>query len=248
MKSVQVRCLGSGDAFGSGGRFHPCYHIEAEGLSLLLDCGPSASIAMKRFGVDPDNLDAILVSHLHGDHFGGIPFLIRETQVLGARERPLEIVGPHGTRKRIKDVMEAFFPRSTRKPSPFQLEYDEYASERPFQIGPATVTAYPTEHRMGTNPHTLRVECEGCVVGYSGDSAWTGALVAAARGADLFICESFTYDMSKDGHLCYTTLHERRDELACRRLLLTHMSDEMLRRLSQVEDVVAAEDGMVISL
>jgi ribonuclease BN (tRNA processing enzyme) len=199
--TIQIQCLGSGDAFGSGGRFHPCYHVKAEGLSLLLDCGPSAPIAMKQLGVDPYTLDAIIISHLHGDHFGGIPFLIRETQVLGERERPLVIAGPPGTRERIQTAMENFFPHSTDKNLPFSLEYREFSPPRSLQFGSATVAAFPTEHREGTCPHTLRVEWKGHAIGYSGDSGWTDALVAAARDTDLFICEAFTYDTPKDGHL-----------------------------------------------
>jgi ribonuclease BN (tRNA processing enzyme) len=203
---------------------------------------------MKQLGVDPYTLDAIIISHLHGDHFGGIPFLIRETQVLGERERPLVIAGPPGTRERIQTAMENFFPHSTDKNLPFSLEYREFSPPRSLQFGSATVAAFPTEHREGTCPHTLRVEWKGHAIGYSGDSGWTDALVAAARDTDLFICEAFTYDTPKDGHLSYATLRDRRDELRCRRLLITHMSGEMLARLSQVEAMLPAEDGMVISL
>ena len=65
--------LGTGDAFGSGGRFNTCFLVERSEASLLIDCGASSLIAMRRFGVDPNSIAAILISHLHGDHFGGLP-------------------------------------------------------------------------------------------------------------------------------------------------------------------------------
>jgi ribonuclease BN (tRNA processing enzyme) len=69
---VKVRFLGSGDAFGSGGAF-PDVHPSPIGASqLLLDCGASSLIAMRRFGVDPQAIDTVLLTHLHGDHFGGV--------------------------------------------------------------------------------------------------------------------------------------------------------------------------------
>lgn len=74
MGDVLVQFLGSGDAFGSGGRFQTCFYVKCERTRLLIDCGASSLIAMKRFGVDPGAVDLILVTHLHGDHFGGIPF------------------------------------------------------------------------------------------------------------------------------------------------------------------------------
>ena len=79
---VRVQFLGSGDAFGSGGRFQACIHVHAPYTNLLLDCGASSVIAMKRFGVAPNDIDAILISHVHGDHFGGIPFFILDAQFL----------------------------------------------------------------------------------------------------------------------------------------------------------------------
>ena len=247
-ENMHVQCLGSGDAFGSGGRFHPCFHLKTDTLSLLLDCGPSALISMKRYGVDPYTVDAVILSHLHGDHFGGIPFLIRETQVLGRRERPLIIAGPKGTRDRIERVMENFFPGSTGTASTFAIEYAEFLSAQPLQIGSASVLAYRTAHREGTHPHTLRVACDQRIIGYSGDSAWTDAVTDASRDADLFICEAFTYQTLKEGHLSYGVLRDHRAQLACQRLIITHMSDEMLDLRSQVDDATPAEDGMVFLL
>ena len=53
MNEVAVRFLGSGDAFGSGGRFQTCIHVRSATMGFLIDCGASSLVAMKRFGVDP---------------------------------------------------------------------------------------------------------------------------------------------------------------------------------------------------
>jgi ribonuclease BN (tRNA processing enzyme) len=76
MTTVSIKFLGSGDAFGSGGRLQTCILIETAGAKFLLDCGASALISMKRFGISTADIDKILLTHLHGDHFGGIPFFI----------------------------------------------------------------------------------------------------------------------------------------------------------------------------
>jgi ribonuclease BN (tRNA processing enzyme) len=76
-----LQALGCGDAFGSGGRFHTCFHVSARVVSFLVDCGASALIAMRRFGVDPNTIRTVLISHLHGDHFGGLPFLLLDAQL-----------------------------------------------------------------------------------------------------------------------------------------------------------------------
>ena len=110
---MKVRFLGSGDAFGSGGRFQTCIHVESGASQLLLDCGASSLIAMRRFGVDPQAIDTVILSHLHGDHFGGVPFLILDGQ-FKRRTRPLLVAGPPGVEKRVREAMEVFFPGSTR--------------------------------------------------------------------------------------------------------------------------------------
>ena len=91
MSEVKVRFLGSGDAFGSGGRLQACIHVEAGAMDFLLDCGASALCAMKRLGVPPSSVEAIILTHLHGDHFGGIPFFLLEAQLVSKREKPLVI-------------------------------------------------------------------------------------------------------------------------------------------------------------
>jgi ribonuclease BN (tRNA processing enzyme) len=75
---MRLHVLGCGDAFGSGGRHQSAYLFEASDRLFLLDCGPTALLAMKRAGFAPRDLDAIILSHLHGDHFGGLPFFMIE--------------------------------------------------------------------------------------------------------------------------------------------------------------------------
>ncbi len=77
---MRVRFAGSGDAFGSGGRWQTCIHLSGEGQVLLVDCGVTSLVALKAQGLDPDAVDSVAVTHLHGDHFGGLPFLILDGQ------------------------------------------------------------------------------------------------------------------------------------------------------------------------
>jgi ribonuclease BN (tRNA processing enzyme) len=75
---MQVKFIGSGDAFGNGGRFQACILLRAPGHAddVLLDCGASSLVALKQQRHDPAKIGLVLVSHLHGDHFGGVPFLV----------------------------------------------------------------------------------------------------------------------------------------------------------------------------
>jgi len=241
MSQVEILFLGSGDAFGSGGRFQTCFHVRAEATQFLIDCGASSLIAMKRFGVDPSSLDIILLSHLHGDHFDGLPFLILDAQ-FSRRTRPLVIAGPPGVEARVRDAMEVLFPGSSAVQRKFIVQFAELAEGSETVLGPLSVIPYRVVHPSGAPSFALRVTCGGKVIGYSGDTEWTDTLVQAARGADLFICEAYVFEKKIKYHLDYRTLMDRRTQLGCRRLMLTHMSDDMLQRLQGL-DADWAEDG-----
>ena len=247
MKSVSVKFLGSGDAFGSGGRLQICILIEAAGAKFLLDCGASALISMKRFGVSSADIDKILITHLHGDHFGGIPFFILDSQLISKRTKPLLIAGPPGIKDRIHSAMEIMFPGSSRVKQKFRIEFQELQAGARTEMDQVFVTAEGVAHASGSPSYALRIECAGKSIGYSGDTEWTDNLIKAVRGADLFIAEAYFYEKKIKFHLDYQTLMKKKDELDCKRIILTHMSDDMLRRLDSLE-LEYAIDGKEIIL
>jgi ribonuclease BN (tRNA processing enzyme) len=247
MSKVNVQFLGSGDAFGSGGRFQTCIHVDEGTVRFLLDCGASSLIAMKRWGVNPSLIDIILLTHLHGDHFGGLPFFVLDAQLISRRTRPLVVAGPPGLELRIRDAMEALFPGSSRVQQKFPLEFIDLTDGNVTRIGPLAVTPYGVIHASGAPPYALRVECGGKIIGYSGDTEWTDALIRTAEGADLFVCEAYFFEKRIKYHLDYRTLMAHRTELRCQRLVLTHMSDDMLGRIESL-DGECAEDGKHIVL
>ena len=246
MSQVQLQFLGAGDAFGSGGRFQTCLLLRDRDNALLIDCGASSLIAMKRAGVDPSEIGWVLLTHLHGDHFGGLPFLILDGQ-FSQRTRPLVIAGPPGTRARVEAAMEVLFPGSTGITRRFAVEFVELSERVASAIGPSTVTPFPSQHASGAPSYVLRVEYGGKVVVYSGDTEWAASLVEAARGADLFVCEAYFFEKKIKYHLDYRTLRDQRGRLECRRLILTHMSQDMLNRVHESE-IEWATDGQTILL
>ena len=243
---MKVRFLGSGDAFGSGGRFQTCIHLESSQAQVLVDCGASSLIAMRHFGVDPRAIDAVILSHLHGDHFGGVPFLILHGQFT-RRTRPLLVVGPPGVEARVGEAMEVFFPGSANISRQFDVSFVELTDRVTLTLASLSVTPFGVVHASGAPPFALRVAGDGKIVTYSGDTEWTDSLIEAARGADLFIAEAYFFDKAVKFHLDLATLLRHRPELDCRRLIVTHMSEDMLRHRAALE-VETAEDGKVVEV
>ena len=193
---LEVSFPGSGDAFGSGGRFQACIAVRGEAGHVLLDCGATSLVALKRLGIDPETVDAVFVSHLHGDHFGGIPFLVLDAQ-FGRRERPLTVVGPPGVRERVTRAMEVLYAGSSTIERRFELRFVELPERVVTVVGEFAVTGYAVSHESGAPAYGLRLRCAGKTIAYSGDTAWTDALVELADGADLFICECYSFDKPK---------------------------------------------------
>ncbi len=244
---MRVRFVGCGDAFGSGGRWQTCIQLSEADQVMLVDCGATSLVALKAQGLDPGVIGAVAITHLHGDHFGGLPFLVLDGQFSG-RTAPLLVAGPPGTAARLAQAMESLFPGSSGVQRRFDIRVTELVPDgTPIGLGAAKVRSWEVEHASGAPSLALRVDLGQASFGYSGDTQWTPALAAAARGSNLFAAEAYTYARPIRYHLDYQTLRAHLPELGAQRVVLTHMSGDMLGRLSE-SDQPAAYDGMTIDL
>jgi ribonuclease BN (tRNA processing enzyme) len=243
---VRVTVLGSGDAFGSGGRLHSAYLVEGAGKTFLLDCGPTVLQSLKQVGRDPGAIDFVLISHLHGDHFGGVPFLFLEYRYEQRRSRPFTVYGPPGTERRVQMLFASLFEKTSGEPAPFAVRYDELPPGEARIIEGVRVVPIAVPHAPELVSLAYRVELGRSIL-YSGDTAWTDDFLAHARGVDLFLCECSTYETRLDIHVSYPEVAARARDLGCRRLVLTHLGREPLRHLSELS-LECARDGMTLDL
>lgn len=245
--TLRLTFVGSGDAFGSGGRLQACILLEDGRERVLLDCGTTSLVGLKRLGIDPGSIGLVFLSHLHGDHFGGLPFLILDGQ-FSRRELSLGVLGPAGVETRLAETMEALFPGSSKVERKFPFRAMDSEPGLPYQFDDTggTVTFFNVEHASGAPARAMRIQWRGKVISYSGDTAWTPALAEAADGADLLICEAYSVDKPVPYHLSYAELLQHRDELRCERIVLTHMTTGMIE--AQDVEFERAFDGMVVDL
>jgi ribonuclease BN (tRNA processing enzyme) len=243
--TVTVTFAGSGDAFGSGGRLQACIHLRPDGAPpVLLDCGATSLPALKRCGLDPGEVSVVFLSHLHGDHFGGLPFLVLDGQFSG-RADPLTVVGPPGTAARLHAAMECLFPGSAAARRRFAVRVSELAPGSTVQAAGVQAAAWAADHPSGAPALCLRLAVAGKVIGYTGDTAWTSSLTQVAAGADLLIAEAYYRDKPVPYHLQLADLEQHRAELASRRIILTHLSADMLAAHSQ-HGYEIASDGLTL--
>ncbi len=243
---MRLTIIGSGDAFGSGGRTNTCFWLETAKGTLVVDFGASALPALKALKRDPNAIDAIVLSHLHGDHFGGLPFLLLDYQYLARREQPLTVAGPPGTRARLDAALEVFFPKSTGTTWRFAWEVQEIAVGIASDVLGHSLLTAQVVHQSGAPSTALRLSDGNKTFAYSGDTEWTDALLAIASGADLFVCECYGHAGKLTGHLTWETLQPKLPAFGAKRVMLTHMNPSMLARLDEAAaaGVLVAGDGM----
>ena len=242
--------MGAGDAFASHGRFQSGYIIESPECRILMEVGPTTLCAMKRMDFKPADIDMILISHLHGDHFGGLPFLLLEYLYESPLRKPLTIAGPRRLEERSWRLFRTMFPGT--KP-----DLDRLVTKLRFvvlepgcdeKIGPVRIRAMRTPHMKRDVSLALRIAAGGKSIAFSGDSGWTEAMVPFVAGADLFLCECTYFESTQlDFHMNFPMLDANRARFDVGRMVLTHMGREVLDRSGEVT-LEMAHDGMRITV
>lgn len=157
-----VRFLGSGDAFGDGGRSQACILLDVGGYPRAARLRRDEPRRDEAPGRRPEHHRCRLLTHFHGDHAGGIPYLVLDGQ-FRKRDRPLTIAGPAGLREHVAAIFEAALPTSGATSQRFMVSYRELG-EAPETIGPLEVVALPVAHLKATEPRGLRARASGHVV------------------------------------------------------------------------------------
>ncbi|MDR0843478.1 MAG: MBL fold metallo-hydrolase [Acidobacteriota bacterium] len=247
LKKVRLTCLGSGDAFSSGGRRMSGYLLETPESALLLDCGPTVLQALRSLNLPAAPVDMIFLSHLHGDHFGGLPFLFLHYLYIEPRTRPLSIAGSPGTESRVRALYSLSYTDTAAAPSPYELNFVDALPGSEIAVKDIRIVPFPVPHQAAPPSLGCEIFAAGRKIVYSGDSGWTDGLPQHTKDADLFLCECTFFDSRSDTHLDYPRIAENRERFGAKRILLTHLGQEMLDRQNEVE-MEMASDGLVIEL
>lgn len=242
-----VSFLGAGDAFSPAGRHQASYLVRGDETSFLLDCGATTLASLKRDGVDTASIDTILISHLHGDHFSGLPFLFLDYTYENPRRRPLRVAGPPGTEARVRELFHAMYREASQSPPSFALEFCEMVPEKTVELGPLIVEPFRVPHQEKEVSLGMRVRIGRRTILYSGDTGWTDELVTRSCDTDLFICECCFFETRVPFHLDYPRIAENRGRFGADRLVLTHLGREVLARRHELE-IELAGDGLTIEI
>jgi ribonuclease BN (tRNA processing enzyme) len=239
--------VGTSDAFGAGGRCQSAILARAGSGSALLDCGVTTNTGLKRLDIDRSEIDAILVTHFHADHFGGIPLFLLAAQYEDSRTNPLVIAGPAGIERKVRELAASMGHPIKDRDVGFGVSYQELEIGSTAAVGPVEARAFETHHDPASCPQGLVVEVENRRIAYSGDTGWFDELTKHVAGCDVFICECTLHKPVFEFHLDLETLAAKRDQFDCGRMLLTHLGAEMSERRGKLE-IETADDGLTVAL
>ena len=195
----RVVALGSADAFCSAGRGNTAWLVEDGAPLCAVDLGPTALLALRKLGRDPQELRAVHFTHLHGDHIAGWPFLLVDAMYRARRQDPLAVTGPPGTRERLRALWSACYADAAAKDLPFALEVLELAPGDSAEVCGRRIEALAAQHQRP--PHvalSLRLHGPAGVLAFTGDTGPHPGLRDLARGAAL-LCAECT-DLAAPGH------------------------------------------------
>lgn len=222
---MRLSVLGRSPARPNPGEACAGYLVESGGTRVLFDIGTGIVAQLLRRH-HPDELAAVVVSHLHADH---LLDLVTLRYVYPWRGRPhherLRVVMPPGSADQLLDLARGV-GNARHFEDAFQLS--EHDGEDPMRIGALTVTPFATQHFVPC--WGFRVEADGRRLAYSADSGPTDGLQAIADQSDLFLCEATLRSLAEDaqppdprGHLLPAEAGEHARAAGARRLLLTHL-------------------------
>jgi ribonuclease BN (tRNA processing enzyme) len=247
----RVVALGSADAFSSAGRGNTAWLVEDGGPPCAVDLGPTALLALRKLGRDPQDLQAVHFTHLHGDHIAGWPFLLVDAVYRAGRREPLTVTGPPGTRDRLRALWAACYADAAAKDLPFPLDVRELEPGDAVEACGRRIEALPAQHQRP--PHvalSLRLHGPAGVLAFTGDTGPHPGLAGLARGAALLCAECTdlrTPPLASSGaapdypaeagrrHLSWDDLRALLPALGVRRVALGHLGPEARAEAARIE-------------
>ncbi len=218
---------------------------------MTVDFGPTALMRCKQLGREPDELDGVLLTHLHGDHIGGLALLLIDLQYRAGRTRPFTIAGPPGFRGRVGELVRCAFPSLQEGGLRYPLHLVQTEVPGTVEVLGRSLTAIRALHDQHAVASSFVLDDGERRLAFSGDTGWQPALAELVRGADVFVCECSGVEAGYWAHLSLAELRAARDQIEVGRFVLSHLSVESRRAaLEQAAGLGAmvADDDLVLEV
>jgi len=210
---LHIAICGSGSPIPDEERGNPCTAVIAGEKIYMVDAGEQASETFNRMQLRPDQIEAVLLTHFHSDHIGGLGSVTLQRWVANAAKTQLRVLGPPGVERVVNGYNEAYALDNSYRtahhgeaiaPSatagmvaePFDFEPGE-TSKVVLEDGGLVITAFEVDHSPATPAVGYRFDYKGRSIVVSGDTVYTKSLVEASQGADLLVHDALSADLLK---------------------------------------------------
>jgi len=190
-QSLDLLFLGSGNAFGAGGKAFSSFLLNGR---YLFDCGPTVLQQLRKAGVPPSDIEVVLVSHFHADHFFGLPFLFLDARYKG-RTKDICVVGPPGIQERTETLLRIGYPGVLETEPTFKRRYIEVADGFQANVAGLSVLASVVDHVAEMECFAFRAELGDRSLVYSGDTTLCDGLLRLVKDADVIVLECSREDI-----------------------------------------------------
>ena len=248
---MKLTIVGCGDAFNTNARGHTCFKLETPRANAIIDFGGSALLGWHKLNLSTNDVDLVVISHLHGDHFGGLPFLLLECHFASQRTKPLVLAGPPGFGDRLKLLMDALYAGHMNMIWNFPLKIHEFEIGVQTKLCGLDIVTTEVRHGSGAPAMAIRIADGERVFAFSGDTGWTDKLLHVADGADLFLVECGSAPgRPVDTHIDWPTLRQKAPHLRAKHKIVTHLTrgSEVLLPEMEATGFTIAQDGLVVTV
>jgi ribonuclease BN (tRNA processing enzyme) len=241
---LELLFLGTGNAFAMGGRRQSCYLIQTENTKILLDAGPCLLQAIRENNIEPKEIDYIILSHLHPDHIGGLPYFLLDDKWITKREKPVIIYAPKSGRDAIFNIVSLFYSKEECEHFNNVFEFRSFEIGDQIELDEFKIEGLEAIH--SAEPKMMIIDIKGYTIGYSGDTAFHKQSYDKLLNCDIMIHEVSSWNLNIPNHVNFQELLENTPSNA-NPIYVSHIDNSVLSNKNQIKlPFILANDNMKV--
>ena len=234
MSALGVKVLGSGNAFNQDNRLNSSYIVELKGKKILIDCGFTTPLALQKNNIPSNEIDFVLITHYHGDHFAGLSAFLLALNYTSPQKKQLVIIGAEDVEQKVYDLVKTLYPGSEKIIKTLDINFQ--AITKKMILGGIILESIPMIHSTASLPFGFVINFDSHKIGFSGDTSWHEGVECLIDKSDYVFLECNLAKKVGKGHISVEELEESE-------LVQSKKAQIYLTHLSDVSCVLALEKG-----
>jgi ribonuclease BN (tRNA processing enzyme) len=242
-KNLELTFLGTGNAFSMANRYWGAILVNDE---ILFDASPIIVPHMKKLKKNLEDIKYIFITHFHGDHYLGLPFLLLDYAYFKCPTHKFTIIGPQGLMSKITQVTNHSFSGLIEKlESKLDINYFEIKAPGDYEILDLKFYAYPMDHGT-TQAFGYKLYIDNIAIGYTGDTDLCDGVIKLGKDVDILIIELSNPDDNVPGHMNLQKITQLQNHIRKEVKIICNHVGPITSDLKQFENVILPNDLEVL--